>query len=198
ADVLGLADALELERFVLVGHDWGAALGYRAALYWPERVEKFVPLAGVTPWSADGAPPRLWLRPWHLPAYAYLGGNVHSRLAPRVLRTWRRQGAFTHEEAQTYLDRMGRPAAVNATVRFDRNIVFYEIPRAVRRYRDWRLRVPTLHLNGERDPLTEGVPHTYRRYTDEMRLEDLPGSGHFMAEEAPQELLDRLTDFLRR
>jgi pimeloyl-ACP methyl ester carboxylesterase len=196
ADVLGLADALGLERFRLVGHDWGAALGYRAALYWPRRIQQFVPLGGVTPWSADGAPLNLWLRPWHIYVYACFGSRSHFRIAPRVLRSWRHLGDFTPEEARTYLDPLRRPASVNATVRFDRNIVFYELPRGVRHHRHWRLRVPTLHLNGEQDPLTEGVPHSYRRYADEMRLEEIPNCGHFIAEEAPQELLDRLTEFL--
>jgi pimeloyl-ACP methyl ester carboxylesterase len=197
ADVLGLADALGLERFALVGHDWGAALGYRAALYWPRRVERFVPLGGVTPWSSDGARPALWTRPWHLFAYAFLGSRVHSRLPRRVLRTWRYRGDFTPEEARAYLDPIRRPSATNATVRFDRNIVFNEVPRAVRRHRLWRLRVPTLHLNGEHDPLTQSVPRSYRLYADEMTLEEIPGCGHFIPEEAPDDFLERLIEFLK-
>jgi len=37
-DAIRLLDALELERAVLVGHDWGASVVYRAAATAPERV----------------------------------------------------------------------------------------------------------------------------------------------------------------
>ena len=199
SDVLGLADSLGLERFRLVGHDWGAGLGYRAALYWPQRIERFVPVAGVTPWSSEEGPLGLWRAAWHIYVFAVFGRFADAdlfRIPRRVLRTWRGRGEFTSEEARIYLDPLRRPQSVNATRRFYRNIVFYEIPRAIRHHRRWRLRVPTLHLNGARDPLTQGVPESYRRYSDDMRLAEIPDCGHFIAEEAPEELLDRLTEFL--
>ena len=56
--------------------------------------------------------------------------------------------------------------------------------------------VPTLHLNGEHDPLLPGVPSSYRKYADDMQLELVPDCGHFVAEEQPAWLLDRLERFL--
>jgi pimeloyl-ACP methyl ester carboxylesterase len=44
-DLLGFADALGLERFVAVGHDWGAFAVYLVAANWPERVERLVALS---------------------------------------------------------------------------------------------------------------------------------------------------------
>jgi pimeloyl-ACP methyl ester carboxylesterase len=41
ADVLGLADALGLERFHLVGHDWGAAVGWVLAAHHGDRLRSF-------------------------------------------------------------------------------------------------------------------------------------------------------------
>ena len=61
-----------------------------------------------------------------------------------------------------------------------------------------RLRVPTLHLEGEHDPLTQGVPDSYRDYADDMHLELIPDCGHFIAEERPEWLLDRVLAFLDR
>jgi pimeloyl-ACP methyl ester carboxylesterase len=60
------------------------------------------------------------------------------------------------------------------------------------------LEVPTLHLNGEHDPLTIGVPDSYRRYAPQMSLELLPDCGHFIAEEAPEQLLARIEGFFGR
>jgi len=56
--------------------------------------------------------------------------------------------------------------------------------------------VPTLHLHGEQDPLTGGSLHSPRGRAADTRLEVLPECGHFVAEERPSELLDRLSGFL--
>ena len=44
ADVLGLLDALGVQRAHLVGHDWGAALTWRLAGSYPERFDRVVVL----------------------------------------------------------------------------------------------------------------------------------------------------------
>ncbi len=42
ADLLALADALGIDRFTLVGHDWGGAVAWMAALGHPHRVARLV------------------------------------------------------------------------------------------------------------------------------------------------------------
>ena len=42
ADLIALADHYGIDRFTLVGHDWGGAIAWMAALRHPERVEKLV------------------------------------------------------------------------------------------------------------------------------------------------------------
>ncbi|KQU47423.1 alpha/beta hydrolase [Sphingomonas sp. Leaf339] len=42
ADLLALADALGIDRFTLVGHDWGGAIAWMAALSHPDRIERLV------------------------------------------------------------------------------------------------------------------------------------------------------------
>ena len=49
ADLLAVLDALELERVALVGHDWGAELGYPLVAAAPERFSAFVSLATPHP-----------------------------------------------------------------------------------------------------------------------------------------------------
>ncbi len=137
---------------------------------------------------------RLWLAPWHIYLIALLGQTATTRLGitERCLAAWRHAGRFTPEETEVYMRNMRRTDAETATVKFDRNVVLRELPHFARHYRVIRQRVPTLHLNGEHDPLTIGVPETYRGYADDMRLELVPDCGHFIAEERPDWLLDRL------
>ncbi len=42
ADLLALADHLKIDRFTLVGHDWGGAIAWMAALQHPDRIERLV------------------------------------------------------------------------------------------------------------------------------------------------------------
>jgi pimeloyl-ACP methyl ester carboxylesterase len=42
ADLIALADHFELDRFTLVGHDWGGAVAWMAALKHPERAARLV------------------------------------------------------------------------------------------------------------------------------------------------------------
>ena len=42
ADLLALADHFGIDRFTLVGHDWGGAIAWMAALQHPDRVERLV------------------------------------------------------------------------------------------------------------------------------------------------------------
>jgi pimeloyl-ACP methyl ester carboxylesterase len=196
-DVVELMDHLRVRRARIVGRDWGLVAGYRACLNWPDRFEQFVALAGVHPWTADGIGLPVLLRPWHVYLLAAQGNSrgLQDRLSRRSLDAWRYHGRYSSGEIAVYQERMHTPAAYAATADFNRNVVLHEVPHFLRHYRMLRLRVPTLHLNGARDPLSEGVPDRYRDYTDAMELEMIPDCGHFVPEEQPQWLTARLLAF---
>jgi pimeloyl-ACP methyl ester carboxylesterase len=197
ADLMSLLDVLGIERTRLVGYDWGTAVGYRACLDWPERFERYLALGGLTPWSSSGAPLRLWLRPWHIPVLGLASARARTTLAVagNSLRSWRHVGRCTPEEERVYCDRLREPASLHATHAYYRNVLLHEFPHYALRYREMRLGVPTLHLNGDRDPLTRGVPDSYRRYAPNMELELIPDCGYFIAEEHPAWLLGRMAGF---
>ena len=46
-DVIGLADALDLEQFVLIGHSMGAGIASYTAASFPERVSKLIMIEGI-------------------------------------------------------------------------------------------------------------------------------------------------------
>ena len=196
-EALGLIDALGLGRVRLVGQDWGNLVGYLIGLEQPERLERFVALGGVHPWSATGSTPLIFLRPWHIWLLASPAGALFARrLPPFLLRHWRARGEYTPDEAATYLAQFARAGTISATHQRYRSILLREVPYFVRRHRRLRLTVPTLALDGDADPLTEGVPESWRRFTDAMQWHVLSGVGHFPAEEAAEETLTHTIEFL--
>ncbi|MFG1791267.1 alpha/beta fold hydrolase [Nocardia sp. NPDC049149] len=196
-DLLDLMDQLGVRRARLVGRDWGLVVGYRACLNWPERFTQLVAMAGVHPWTVAGGALPVYTRPWHVYVLAALGRSrrVQARLVARAFTAWRHRGRYTIDETEVYLRRMRTTGAHQATRGFNRNLMAHEVPHFALRHRLLRLRVPTLHLNGDRDPLSAGVPQSYRDYADDMRLESIVDCGHFIPEEQPAVLVDRLLRF---
>ncbi len=198
ADLVGLLDVLGIERARFVGQGWGSEIGYQACLNWPSRFSHYVPVGGVTPWSSGVAAARLYLRSWHIYALGLLGTYATTRLGvpEKALRTWRHAGRFTAAEERTYLEPLRRPVSADATRRLYRHVLLHELPHYTRSSRAAPLQVPTLHIHGQQDPLAGGALHSPRRGAADTRFEVIPGCGHFVAEERPSELLDRVSGFL--
>jgi pimeloyl-ACP methyl ester carboxylesterase len=198
-DVIGLLDGLGLGQAKLVGHDLGGAVGYRACLDHPERFARFAAVATMPPWMTLKAPPTLFLRPWHFyllaaPGARHIvarGGLIESRL-----RAWRHTGEFTADEITTYTRTTARAASAAATARFYRGVVLRELPGFLLNHHRRYLTVPTLHLNGEYDALTTALPQPRQKNAYDLTMETIAESGHFVAEEQPVRLLERLNDFL--
>jgi pimeloyl-ACP methyl ester carboxylesterase len=88
-DLLGFADALGLETFHLVGHDWGARTAYAAATFAPERLRSLFTMA--TPYVMFGGrdyPPDQVRGNWYQWYFQLEQGN-------KVMRT--NAVAFCHE-----------------------------------------------------------------------------------------------------
>jgi pimeloyl-ACP methyl ester carboxylesterase len=194
SDLLALLDALGLSRVFLIGHDWGVHAGFLACLRAPERVERFVALNDVHPWPRPG--PRDALHAWRFWYQAVLAapgvGAWLLRNRPGFVRTlirsWSAAEVWTEEELDAFSSRLQEPERARASVELYRTLLFRELPALVTgRYRSLRLQTPTLLLFGAADGVVR--PHQLRGYephADDMRVELIPGVGHFTAEEAPE------------
>ncbi len=63
-------------------------------------------------------------------------------------------------------------------------------------FKEERLTVPTRWIVGEKDPVAGGNDDGYLDHADEMTLEEVPGAGHFLPEEVPDLIRDRVLEFL--
>jgi pimeloyl-ACP methyl ester carboxylesterase len=199
-DVLALLDRLEIERVRWVGHDWGGWIGMLAALREPERIERLVAMSIPHPWQEGMTDPRMLLNgTYQLVVGGPLGKQAmqHLNFSRLIFRLGRSAGSFSDEELDVYESVQRQPDAAEATVQIYRSFLLHELrPLATGRFDAARLTVPTLWLVGGDDPLARYADRGYREHADDMTLECIPGAGHFLPEELPQTVLERVLAFL--
>lgn len=194
---------LEHDRVPIVAHDFGAAVAFELAARHPELVERLVVVGAAPPWAPRSASmPALRRIARRLlaaspPGYALLNRGIGlpsrevraevmapERLDPDALALYVRDlEASTRARAGRLLNRSLLADELNA--------------RPHRAWRDRRLEVPTLILLGDRDRLVE--PDAYadaERFAGDLRTETLPGAGHYLPEEAPEVVAERILAFL--
>ena len=201
ADVLALLDHEGIERVRLLSHDWGAYTSFLLALHHPERVARLVALDIAPPW-----PSRPTLRHLALPAFltyqmllaSPLGVPVMTRL-PAFVRALLRIGAgpdmrWSRAEQDLYAEVLRDPARARASSACYRTFLTRELPASQRSgVRSGDLGVPTLLIMGGSGALYRilrpaPAPH--------MEVRVIPRAGHFLAEEAPDQVLALATPFL--
>lgn len=205
SDVLRLLDALGLDRVRLVGHDWGGFVGFLLCLRQPERFERFVALNIVHPWPSPqpmalASLPRLSYQ--LLLALPGVGPGLLQR-RPGFVR-WLIAGTSGHPEAWTdhdlalFAETLRQPERARASSMIYRTFLLRELGPLMRgAYRSKRLETPTLLIFGTDDPvIPTSALEGYEPYADDMSVQLVPGAGHFIAEEAPEAVLEHALPFL--
>ena len=199
-DVIALLDAMGIDRFHLVGHDWGAYIGFLLALDEPRRVRGYVALSMTHPWPPTGLPQLL--QAWRFSYVALLDKPVLSpmlmRNVPGLIRTMLSAGdpaAWAPGEVEAFVERSRDPARAAAMSAVYRAFTTREaLPLLRGRYRPRRLEVPTRLVVGRRDPVIRPeLLGGYEDHADQMDVELVPG-GHFIADEQPREVIAQVLD----
>lgn len=191
-DVLAVLDELGIDRVDLVGHDWGGWIGFLLCLREPQRFRRFLALNILPPWTSMRAmAPHLW-RFWYqwLILSPGLGYQLHrgGRFVPKVLiGASQRREVWDQPTLNAFSETFREPARARAAVQMYRVFNLREAPAIARgRYAQARLRVPTRLLFGTGDSaLRHEILTGTERQADEMRIERVPGCGHFIADELP-------------
>jgi pimeloyl-ACP methyl ester carboxylesterase len=201
-DVLAVLDELGLERVKLVGHDWGGWIGFLLCLRAPQRFERYLALNILTPWVDRRAMAgELW-RFWYQLVIAApgLGYQLHrsGKFVPKVLVGG--STVRTNWDAATlrsFGDNLAEPDRARACVQMYRVFQLRESPAILRgRYAHDRLTVPTRLLFGTDDTaLRPNLLAGYQRHADDMRVELVPGCGHFIVDEKPDLVAARALEF---
>ena len=203
ADILALLDSEAIEQATIVGHDWGGWIAWLLALEHPKRVERFASL-DVPPPRGIGASPariprRLLYGSYQLAvALPFLGERlVGSERAMRAILqggTGRRT-RLNEELLDDYARATAAPDTARASVALYRTFLTRELPAIARgTYTVRELNVPGLVIMGGESPITKmtGVPAE----GPELEVAVIDDAGHFIVDEAPDQVLALLRPFL--
>jgi len=201
-DVLAVLDELGVARVSLVGHDWGGWIGFLLGMRAPQRLHRYLALNILHPWvELRRMAPHIWRfgYQWILLS-PVIGYQIHrsGRVIPKALVGGSSvKDVWDEETVHAFSDTFTRPDYARAGVQLYRTFNFKELPAIARgRYLEQRLTVPTLLLFGEGDTaLPAGLLGGYEGHADDMRVELVPGCGHFIADECPALVAERAIEF---
>ena len=206
ADVRGVIRSLGAASAVVVGHGLGGQVAWSMPAIAPQVTQAVAVLAAPHPVplhrraSRVATPEALrtlgyFQVPW-FPEHAITGGD----LVGRLLRDWSAPG-WQSPDVELYTDAMRLPFvahsameqlrwSVRSTPRLDGRRYLAQVNRPVE--------VPVLSLSGHADPVYQ--VGAYRRDKDYVHARysqvSIAGAGHFLPEEAPEEVTDLLAEWL--
>lgn len=203
-DLIGLMDALGHEQFAVVGVDTGMLIGYALAADHPYRVERLAlgeaPLPGITPLPPLVLPDAVVDRLWHIPF------NQLAETNEKLVRG--REDIFFGAEFSAsagtkklpddvvayYVDGLASsPEALHGSFQLYRSFGATAAQNGERKTR--RLPMPVLAMGGAESGGAMAAD-TMKLVADDVETLIIPGVGHWLAEQAPDELVAALTQFL--
>lgn len=205
-DVRDLVRHLGLERFHLVGHDWGGPTAFALATQIPEQVRTLsivdVTVPGLGPDISQGG--RRWHHLFHRTAdlpEALVTGRERLYLSWFYSEFSWQAGAITDADVDEYVRTYAKPGALRAGFGYYRAMPEDAAANARLLESGFRLEMPVLALGGARtEARARGLEpmESLACIADLVEGDTIADSGHFVPEEQPDALTDRLLDFWQR
>jgi pimeloyl-ACP methyl ester carboxylesterase len=202
-DLARVMDVLGHERFAVVGVDTGMLIGYALAADHPDRVVRVAlgeaPLPGITPPTPLVLPDAVVDRLWHIPFNQlketneklvagrediYFGAEFSASAGTKKL---------SDDAVRYYVDGLSNPEALHGSFQLYRAFGATTAQNLERKTR--RLQMPVLAMGGEQS-VGSMAADTMKLTADDVQTLVIPGIGHWLAEQAPEELLEALNAFL--
>jgi pimeloyl-ACP methyl ester carboxylesterase len=212
-DVFALADALSIERFALVGHDWGGAISWPAALRNDPRLTRLAIINAPHPVIFQKS---LFNDPDQRAASQYISA-FRSKMFEKAVNKMGFDALFEKSfsrhvdlaiipdtERAQYIAEWSQPGGLTAMLNWYRASQLVVPPPAVNLpLPQWLLnafptvKVPTLVIWGMRDKALLPIQlDGLDRLVDNLQIVRLPDAGHFAPWEAPHQVAEALVPFL--
>ena len=203
SDAVALLDALEIERAPVLGHDWGGYTAFLLGTRHPDRVRRLIAVNAPHPW-----PPvdlrtldAIW-RTWYAAIMAMPGlGPWLMRRGPGFVRRILtadsvHREAMTEEAVATFAERLAQPARAEAASQLYRAYMRTLRGALGRAAPEPRLTVPARLLFGARDfAISKSLLRGHEEHADDLEIELVADSGHFLVDEKPELVADRALAF---
>jgi pimeloyl-ACP methyl ester carboxylesterase len=202
-DMVAIMAALGHPRFALVGCDTGLLISYAVAADYPDKVARLVvgeaPLPGVSPPTPLILPDAVKDRLWHIPFNqlettnellvagredVFFGAEFSASAGAKKL---------PDEVVRYYIDRYSEPGSLHASFHLYRQFAASAAQNEQRKTE--RLSMPVLAIGGEQSSGSM-VSDTMKLVADDVQTLVIPDTGHWVAEQAPEQMLAALTEFL--
>lgn len=189
--LIALLDELGLGTVDVIGHDWGAWLGFRLALDAPERVGRLVSIGELHPWPLQRRlVPSTW-RMWVTALFEMPGLGVavqkrRSTIAWFLARDAREPSVWSRELIDAYAGVAAVPAASEAGQKMHAAFIARDIPRLVlRRDRSRSFTTPTLLVAADNDRYIPAWLMKPPRSRENVLSVRTVRGGHFVLDENP-------------
>jgi len=198
ADMLALLDHLGLDDVVVAGHDIGATIAQTLARAAPARVRalvlfnppypgiglrRFEPAAQAEAWYQH-----LHALPWADRLIGHDRDTVRLYLAHFYAHWSGRPEALHPEEFEAIVDAYARPGAVRGSIAYYKARAGARLREATADPAALRVAQPTTVLWGEADPVARSAwADRLPEFFPDLTLRLLPGVGHFVPVEAPDD-----------
>ncbi len=195
---------LGLDRFYLVGHDWGGPVAYRVAASHPDAVTALAILDVVIPGDGgDGFSQggRRWHHAFHQ-AEEIPETLIAGREREYLSWFWRHYtsvpGAVSEEDMNEYMRTYGRPESMQAWLGYYRALP-QDIDDNLGVSRSRKLEMPVLALGGDGTWARKTEPlESLRRVATDVTGGVIANSGHNIPEEQPAALVKHLKSLFYR
>ena len=209
-DVVAIIDALDAGRVHLIGHDWGAAIGYAVAATAPQRLHTLTAMAvphGGRFMAEIGAYPRQLRLSWYMGFFQLPGlpeKVVRRRefaFLRRLWRTWSPGWSFSDKDFDPVAETFAQPGVVEAALAYYRAAVNLRAMLTPNKQPPiFDVPVPTLAMTGEREGcIAADVFEAMSRAEDfsgGLEVQRVAAAGHFLHREQPQVVNERIIAWL--
>ncbi len=213
-DVVGWIDDLRQDTVHLVGHDWGAVIGYAVAALAPDRLVSLTTLAVPHPgrMQSEGLRqlPSQLRNSWYMFFFQLRGladAVVEARdwaFIEKLWRDWSPGWELPQDELRAVKDTLAQPGVKKAALGYYRAAfsLWSESAKRTRELLDTPIRVPTLALTGALDGCMDtrmyDIAMSEEDFPAGLRVERIEKAGHFLHQERPDEVNRLLLDWLGR